>query len=145
MLSSVCITSQPRIDKWLLNVNRPHLWMLGGVLTCWSYAFSHRRTWLLPQSFLLLTNLLFRLTLPWFLLLLLVSFISLFLLKCFLLHFLLLLHLNLSFPLFISFLLFNQCVADLFGQVEIDCVIFDKSGQGFPAVINLGKLDEKGN
>ena len=93
--------------------------------------------------FLLLFGL--RLTLPTFLLLLLVSLLGLLLLQGLLLHFELLLQLVLSLPLFIPFLLFQQRVANLFGQIEVDCVVFDKSGKRFPAVVNLAQLNEEGD
>ena len=115
-----------------------------------SIAWSPHGGWL--TLFLLLwrrwSNFLFRtlgLFSPLLLLLLLVSLLILLLLDGFLLHFLLLLHLNLSFPFLVSLLLLNKGIANLFGQVEIHSVVFDKSGECFPTVINLTQLYEQRN
>ena len=98
-------------------------------------------------SFLLLlgcwgTDFLFRTTFILFHFLFLKSLLGLLLLKGFLLHFLLLLHLDLSFPFFVSLLLFNESIAYLFGQVEVYSIVFDKSGERLPTIIYLTELYE---
>jgi hypothetical protein len=42
-------------------------------------------------------------------------------------------------------LLLKKCIAYLFGQVEIDSIIFNKPGYGLPTIIYLAKLYKKGN
>jgi hypothetical protein len=99
---------------------------------------------LLPLGFLLLDLLLDRLTLAIFLLLLLVPLLGQFLLLLgLLLHFELLLQLKLPLSFFVPFLFFKQSVANLFGQVEIDSVVFDKASQSLSAIVDLAKLDEQ--
>jgi hypothetical protein len=138
MLTGVVTCSQPRVDERLLNVNRPRLHML---VIAGSRGHGIR---LLPLGFLLLDLLLDRLTLAIFLLLLLVPLLGQFLLLLgLLLHFELLLQLKLPLSFFVPFLFFKQSVANLFGQVEIDSVVFDKASQSLSAIVDLAKLDEQ--
>ena len=91
------------------------------------------------------TYFLFRATFSLFIFLILKSLLRCLLLKSLLLHFLLLLHLDLSFPLLVSLLLLKKCITYLFGQVEIDSIIFNKPRKRLPAIIYLTKLYKKGN
>ena len=99
---------------------------------------------LLPLGFLLLDLVLARLTLAIFVLLLLVPLLGQFLLLLgLLLHFELLLQLKLPLSFLVPFLFFEQSVADLFGQVEIDSIVLNKTSQSLSAIVDLAKLDEQ--
>jgi hypothetical protein len=115
-----------------------------GLTSAWSGSHS---SWL---SVLLLlrgwrTYFLFGTAFSLFIFLILKSLLRCLLLKSLLLHFLLLLHLDLSFPLLVSLLLLKKCITYLFGQVEIDSIIFNKPGDRLPAIIYLTELYKKGN
>ena len=99
---------------------------------------------LFPLGFLLLDLVLARLTLAIFVLLLLVPLLGQFLLLLgLLLHFELLLQLKLPLSFLVPFLFFEQSVADLFGQVEIDSIVLNKTSQSLSAIVDLAKLDEQ--
>jgi hypothetical protein len=144
MLSGMRVLSQPRVDQRLLNIDRPHLLMFAvGLTPTWSGSHGG---WL---SVLLLLGcrryFLFGTTFSLFIFLVLESLLRCLLFESLLLHFLLLLHLDLLLPLFVSLLLLKKCIAYLFGQVEIDSIIFNKPGYGLPTIIYLAKLYKKGN
>ena len=109
----------------------------------WSGSHS---SWL--SVFLLLrcrTYFLFRATFSLFVFLILESLLRCLLLESLLLHFLLLLHLDLSFSLLVSLLLLKKCITYLFGQVKINGIILNKPRKRLPAIIYLTQLYKKGN